>query len=138
MGVVPSRESRECCPCGKPGDLLWVREAFRFTSDFNGDSPVRVGERCLGAGYHKPWAPIRFEADGVERGWEWVGTPPSRAVTAGRLRANMHMPHWASRITLEATGVRVEQLQGISRFRRQSVAGHGQRAGRSWAACRDR
>ncbi|HDR8924547.1 TPA: hypothetical protein QDB26_001006 [Burkholderia vietnamiensis] len=102
------------CPYGKPGDRLWVREAFRLTSDFDGDSPTRVGERCLDAGYRAPWAPVRYEVDGAERDWRWVGTPPGHKVTAGRARASMHMPRWASRITLEITGVRAERLQSIS------------------------
>ncbi|HDR9033789.1 hypothetical protein [Burkholderia vietnamiensis] len=102
------------CPYGKPGDRLWVREAFRLTSDFDGDSPTRVGERCLDAGYRAPWAPVRYEVDGAERDWRWVGTPPGHEVTAGRARASMHMPRWASRITLEITGVRAERLQTIS------------------------
>ncbi|HDR8950793.1 TPA: hypothetical protein QDA82_001069 [Burkholderia vietnamiensis] len=102
------------CPYGKPGDRLWVREAFRFTSDFDGDSPTSVGGRCLDAGYRTPWAPVRYEVDGEERDWRWVGTPPGHEVTAGRARASMHMPRWASRITLEITCVRAERLQAIS------------------------
>ncbi|HDR9093332.1 hypothetical protein QZM46_17465 [Burkholderia vietnamiensis] len=102
------------CPYGKPGDRLWVREAFRLTSDFDGDSPTRVGERCLDAGYRTPWAPVRYEVDGAERDWRWVGTPPGHEVTAGRARASMHMPRWASRITLEITRVHAERLQAIS------------------------
>lgn len=102
------------CPYGKPGDRLWVRETFRFTSDFDADSPARVGERCIDAGYKTAWAPIQYDADGAQRDWRWVGTPPGHAVTAGRTRASMHMPRWASRITLEVTGVRVERLQAIN------------------------
>lgn len=111
LGRFPNQRG---CPHGEPGDRLWVREAFRLTSDFDGDSPTRVGERCLDAGYRAPWAPVRYEVDGAERDWRWVGTPPGHEVTAGRARASMHMPRWASRITLEITGVRAERLQSIS------------------------
>ncbi|SCZ33043.1 MULTISPECIES: hypothetical protein [Burkholderia] len=111
LGRFPNQRG---CPHGEPGDRLWVREAFRLTSDFDGDNPTRVGERCLDAGYRAPWAPVRYEVDGAERDWRWVGTPPGHEVTAGRARASMHMPRWASRITLEITRVRAERLQTIS------------------------
>ncbi|AZG14967.1 hypothetical protein [Cupriavidus pauculus] len=102
------------CPYGAPGDRLWVRETFRFTSDFDGDSPARVGERCIDAGYTKPWAPIHYEADGERRDWMWVGTPPARDVSPGKTRVSIHMPRWASRITLEITSVLVERLNDCS------------------------
>ncbi|WP_227459684.1 hypothetical protein [Cupriavidus pauculus] len=102
------------CPYGGPGDRLWVKETFRFTSDFDSDSPARVGERCIAAGYTKPWAPIQFDADGERRDWMWVGTPPSRDVTPGRTRVSIHMPRWASRILLEVVSVRVERLNDCS------------------------
>ena len=103
------------CPYGQPGDRLWVREAFRLISGFDTDSPARVGERCLDAGYRTAWAPIRYEADCALRDWKHVGTPPHDGPPlAGKLRPGIHMPRWASRITLEITEVRVERLQDIS------------------------
>ncbi|MCM2337615.1 MAG: hypothetical protein NDI59_02765 [Lysobacter sp.] len=105
-----------CSPYGQPGDRLWVREAFRFPESIDHLSPAEIGEKALAAGYPKPWCPIQFEADGLRRTaqeWRDFVTPP-RANEAGRLRAGMHMPRWASRITLEVTGVRVERLQDIS------------------------
>lgn len=104
------------CPYGQPGDRLWVREAFRFPESINHLSPAEIGEKALAVGYPKPWCPIQFEADGLRRTpqeWRDFVTPP-QANEAGRLRAGMHMPRWASRITLEVTGVRVERLQDIS------------------------
>lgn len=104
------------CPYGQPGDRLWVREAFRFPQSLDHLSPIEIGEKALAVGYPKPWCPIQFEADGLRRTpqeWRDFVTPP-QANEAGRLRAGMHMPRWASRITLEVTGVRVERVQDIS------------------------
>jgi len=99
------------CPYGKPGDRLWVRETFRLPVVFDKQSPRAVGEKCVDAGYRKPWAPVRYEADGDDKflemlhdfGGEW-----------GKTRVSIHIPRWLSRITLEITGVRVERLQDIS------------------------
>ena len=104
------------CPYGQPGDRLWVREAFRFPQSLDHLSPSEIGEKALAAGYPKPWCPTQFEADGLRRTpqeWRDFVTPP-QANEAGRLRAGMHMPRWASRITLEVASVRVERLQDIS------------------------
>lgn len=104
------------CPYGQSGDRLWVREAFRFPQSLDHLSPSEIGEKALAVGYPKPWCPIQFEADGLRRTpqeWRDFVTPP-QANEAGRLRAGMHMPRWASRITLEVTGVRVERVQDIS------------------------
>jgi hypothetical protein len=78
------------CPYGQPGDRLWVREAFIDT---------RVPEnpaRDLGVIYAADCPP--GTPAGVKGGWS-----PS-----------IHMPRWASRITLELTGVRVQRLQAIT------------------------
>ncbi|WP_186262267.1 hypothetical protein [Burkholderia gladioli] len=101
------------CPFGQPGDRLWVREAFRFPAQFDDDSPARVADRCLDAGYRQAWAPIRFEADGRTRDWPSVGTPPQPNDTPGRLRPARHMPIWASRLSLKIVSIRVERLQAI-------------------------
>lgn len=104
------------CPYGEPGERIWVREAFRFPESLDHLSPAQVGEKALAAGYPNPWCPTQFEADGSRRApqeWRDFVTPP-QANEAGRLRTGMHMPRWASRITLEITCVRVERLQDIS------------------------
>jgi hypothetical protein len=88
------------------GDRLWVREAWRTTVDLDGSSPIAMAKSCTEAGYRRPWAPLRYEADATQVNWDkqW----------AARLRASMHMPRWASRLTLTVTGVKVERLQEIS------------------------
>ena len=77
----------DICPClyGKPGDLLWVRESAYF--------------RPNAVAYAADNVPLR-RGERVE-GW-------------GRIKPSIHMPRWASRLTLELTDVRVERLQDIS------------------------
>ena len=72
------------CPYGAPGDRLWVRATWR--PDFMRPSQRRAF----------------YRADVVEE-----------AVTKA-WRPSIHMPRWASRITLEVTGVRVERLHDIT------------------------
>ena len=82
------------CPYGRPGDLLWVREAWRTTAAYDRWAPRDLHGNVA----------LHYEADGR----------PSGHLCMGRLRASMHLPRAASRITLEVTGVRVERLQDIS------------------------
>ncbi|GAB7402988.1 hypothetical protein OUHCRE4_11160 [Enterobacter hormaechei subsp. steigerwaltii] len=73
------------CPYGTVGDRIWVRETF---------SPVPDHEEPAGC------SALLYAADGNGPYGKWV---PS-----------IHMPRWASRLTLEITGVRVERLNSIS------------------------
>jgi hypothetical protein len=79
-----------------PGDRLWVREAFRGDKGYDAYPP-------------REWSrwPVHYEADGNRDTREGMGAD-------GRLRHSIHMPRWASRITLTVTDVRVQRLQDIS------------------------
>jgi hypothetical protein len=88
-------------PYGKPGDRLWVREAWGLHFIYDDLSPSVVG-RDHGGG------DCRFyRADGAITGG-------CSATQCKRWRPGIHMPRWASRIDLEVTDVRVERLQAIS------------------------
>jgi len=104
------------CPYGKPGDRLWVRETFYCDNAFYPDG---VGVNCLWREVNGKRAAIPIEeqraemlesmyyrADG-EPEWEGAEEPTP-------WRPSIHMPRWASRITLEITEVRVQRLQDIS------------------------
>lgn len=75
------------CVYGKPGDRLWVKEALR----------------CDEQG-------MFYAADGRRI----ANVPDDFQDVVYEVAAAMFMPRWASRITLEITGVRVERLWGIS------------------------
>lgn len=79
-------------PYGQPGDRLWVRETW--SREFEG-----------GVCYRADDAPGEV-AEFVDA----QGNP----IKGSRWKPSIHMPRWASRITLEITGVRVERLQDIS------------------------
>jgi hypothetical protein len=83
-------------PYGKPGDTLWVREGWRTLQKWNDLAP-----RHLPDDQDK----IDYLADGGGRNplWAW-----------GKGRPSIHMPRWASRISLKVTDVKVERLQHIS------------------------
>ena len=82
------------CPYGQPGDQLWVRETYSGPDWMNGIPPRNW----------IPGTPIWYWVDGrIPTHGDWTKPKPG-----------MHMPRWASRITLEITGVRVERLQDIS------------------------
>lgn len=101
------------CPYGVPGELLWVREAWRTAKCLDELSPAEIGNKCVEAGYTRPWAPLRFEADGVESNWSGFGSTEKRE-QPGRYRNSQFMPRWCSRITLRITDVRAQRLQEIS------------------------
>ncbi|HID3459572.1 TPA: hypothetical protein ACXE2W_002226 [Serratia marcescens] len=101
-----------CCPFGQVGDRLWVREtfadvntdggpAFTYRADhglkfcLDDESPVDY-DRYPGKNFAM-WCSDLWNG---EDGHSWS---PS-----------IHMPRWASRITLEITAVRVERLNDIS------------------------
>ncbi len=99
-----------CCPYGVPGDRLWVQEDWGVgcrPCPINGwvdGIEYRADEAyCIDEHDDLPLNPVKTP-DGVDLedfnsdGWSDAKT----------------MPRWASRITLEITGVRVERVQDIS------------------------
>ena len=113
MPVGGIHRERWHCPYGKPGDRLWVKEAF-------GESKVRdlsVTDRIHLV--HKAW---RYKADAEIESTDGIFVCGRRDDgKAIRTRADLYkwtsplfMPREASRITLEITNIRVERLQDIS------------------------
>jgi hypothetical protein len=92
------------CPYGQPGDRLWVRETFVGPLVDHEDA-----FRSEPSKYKNP-AHCLYRADGATCP-EFINADDE---LVSRWKPSIHMPRWASRITLEVTGVRVERLQAIS------------------------
>lgn len=92
------------CPYGIPGDLLWVRESWSTSECMDSLPPRDTKDHGL---------PFWYIADGRCR---FTGAADGGVsfLTCGKLRPSIHMPRWASRISLEITGVRGERLQAMS------------------------
>lgn len=75
------------CPFGVPGDRLWVREVWAYNGCLNCGTP-----------HYQASDPDYAQKSMMSDGW----------------KSPVTMPRWASRITLEVTGVRVERVQGIT------------------------
>lgn len=78
------------------GDRLWVREAWRADKGYDAYPPREMSH----------W-PVFCVADGEPDPHDEVGEN-------GRPRSPIHMPRWASRLTLIVEDVRVERLQDIN------------------------
>lgn len=83
---------------GKVGDRLWVKEALKFHDGRDG--------WCYRVDRHE--VSLNRDDPNVPEMRAWAHHKQSDHCQA------QHMPQWASRITLEITGVRVERVQEIS------------------------
>lgn len=110
----------QTCPHGVPGDRLWVRETWKSTDrrcvDEHTDADHECTDHCTQTYvYYKatPREGYRPRPDKQRIVYLDDSTPLDEFYLTG-WRSPLHMPRWASRITLEVTDVRVERLQAIS------------------------
>lgn len=129
--VVPSGGPSDVirCPYGETGDRLWVRETWQgpLLQEFEVDADPDWHYASHIHQYQNP-AHCEYAADG---GPKPEYTDADDVMRQG-WRPSIHMPRWASRITLEITSARVERLQDISEadalaegIVRQPDGGHG-------------
>ncbi len=115
--IPPSSE----CPFGQVGDRLWVKETFCLENQVEGDQPPPFNDG----------RPTLYLMDSIECAKEdaeiWIqphyrATDPTPELsyedTDGeptvKWKPSIHMPRWASRITLEIVDVRIERVQEIT------------------------
>ena len=92
-------------PYGQPGDHLWVRETWQGNRQ-------RVAYRAdmMSYGIADTFNWITGESEENAKIFPSI-VPQWKTI---KWRPSIHMPRWASRITLEVTGVRVERVQEIT------------------------
>lgn len=105
IAVDDTSDYRVRCPFGKPGDRLWVRETWREKAWSKADfTKAGLSERPYvdsGIDYYGETLKAVFRADGDHQYFRpW--------------KPNIHMPRWASRLTLHITDIRIEQIQDIT------------------------
>jgi hypothetical protein len=96
------------CPFGQPGDRLWAKETWQAVSP---DENYRIIEECniiyAATDIHPGFLASEYRYhngykndDGADVIYPW--------------ESSIHMPRWASRITLEVDDIRVELVQDIN------------------------
>ena len=130
---------RFASPYGQPGDRLWVREtwtdehplaiqegrysqpgragipgppAVKYRTIYRADGePLQIWRN---ADQLHPYFTLSGPASRIDAEYPTISSNYTKRGTGVHWAPSIHMPRWASRITLEITSVRVEQLQDIS------------------------
>ncbi|UAN38543.1 hypothetical protein KGP18_08295 [Enterobacter asburiae] len=93
QGQYPHKKYNISCPFGAVGDRIWVRETWA-------EAGAGAPDLKLYRANYPAHVPAHYE-----------NVPPVDEI---RWTPSIHMPRWASRLTLEITSVRVEKLDKIS------------------------
>lgn len=109
------------CPFGAVGDRIWVRETWAILGNEDGccidweEKLCKADERSAARIYRASCEqrPGNYGLWSIPDDADWK--PHTKDYQyEGAWRPSIHMPRWASRITLEITDVRVERLNSIS------------------------
>lgn len=123
------------CPYGKPGDHLRVKEAAWMWCERRPNGKTETGrDKWLYAPMRE--AQVHYAADHPAKPAVGIVSPDTGNQWGWRLKIGRFLPAWASRITLEVTGVRVERLQDISEAdaRAEGLVPVSEGADRTWTA----
>lgn len=90
---LKARSKPFACPFGAVGDRIWVRETWA-------EAGASAPDLKLYRANYPAHVPTHYE-----------NVPPADEI---RWTPSIHMPRWASRLTLEITGVRVDRLSNVS------------------------
>lgn len=99
------------CPYGGVGDRLWVKETFSPFRIHGGASDIMRADYVVLKDGAQVYTPL---PGGGQRFFAPLKVWGSGAFDYIRWRPSIHMPRWASRITLEITEVRVQRLKDIT------------------------
>lgn len=79
------------------GDRMWVRETWQHLQNQNNENASALEPKSSSECFYRA-----DESD------------PTTVPVSGRWRPSLYMPRWASRLTLEITGLRTEPVQSIT------------------------
>lgn len=94
-------------PYGGPGDRLWAKETWR----------PQISHSCHEDACDCADVTVTYAADGKKRDFADLSIPDEWSMPKAAQTGNVSpllMPRWASRFTVEVSGVRVERLQAIT------------------------
>lgn len=106
---------------GKPGDRLWVRETWAILGNEDGccidweENLCKADERSAARIYRASCEQRtgNYGLRSIPDDADWKPHTKDHQFE-GAWRPSIHMPRWASRITLEITGIRVERLRNMT------------------------
>ncbi|MBW1251986.1 hypothetical protein [Pantoea allii] len=109
------------CPFGAVGDRLWVRETFATLGNEDG-CPIDWNNNLAKGGGQEAARIYRASCEQRPGNYGLWSIPDDafwkphteNMHYEGTWVPSIHMPRWASRITLEITGVRVERLNSMT------------------------
>lgn len=120
-GINKPRSKPFACPFGQVGDRLWVRETFATLGNEDGCA-IDWDENLVKGGGQEAARVYRASCEQKSGNYGLWSIPDIadwkphtwNVQYEGSWVPSIHMPRWASRILLEITAVRVEQLKDIS------------------------